>query len=406
MAMGERHTPGSGRDDVRLRGFADRVSLERALAWLDGLPARPGAEEVGVAESVGRVPAAPLAALRDHPPADRAGEDGYAVRSAETVGASAYHPVLLRLQDPAQVLAPGSAALVAAGAVLPGGADAILGFDAAQEAGADLEVIGTVAGGAGVERAGQQLRAGAPLAGAGLPISPQQAGLLASLGVERVSVVARPRVRLLVAGPKPAPGAPAGGDAHGAMLRALVERDGGSLEADGVGAGLREALRRAAAAPGADLLLVTGRSGTGPDDEAPLALAEAGELVLHGIALRPGGSSGMGLAGGRAVLLLPGDPLACLCAYELLAGRLVRRLAGRDPGLPHPTREAEVGRKIVSAVGFAEVCLVRLVAGRAEPIGVADFGGLAAAARADGFVVVPEPLEGYAPGARVTVHLY
>jgi molybdopterin molybdotransferase len=190
------------------------------------------------------------------------------------------------------------------------------------------------------------------------------------------------------------------------MLRALVERDGGVPEAIGAGAGVRDALRRAVGAPGADLVVATGRTGTGPDDEAPLALAEAGELSVHGLALRPGGSTGMGLAGRVPVLLLPGDPLACLCAYELLAGRLVRRLGGRHPGLPHATRLAEVGRKIVSAVGLVEICQVRLVAGRVEPLGVAESGGLSAAARADGFVVVPAALEGYAPGARVTVHRY
>ncbi|HYQ79994.1 MAG TPA: hypothetical protein VEP68_00765, partial [Anaeromyxobacteraceae bacterium] len=119
-----------------------------------------------------------------------------------------------------------------------------------------------------------------------------------------------------------------------------------------------------------------------------------------------GGSSGMGMAGGVPVVLLPGDPLACLCAYELLAGRLVRRLGGRDPGLTHPTCQAEVGRKIVSAVGFVEACQVRLAEGRVEPLGAPEFGGLATAARADGFVVIPEALEGYPPGARVTVHLY
>jgi molybdopterin molybdotransferase len=189
------------------------------------------------------------------------------------------------------------------------------------------------------------------------------------------------------------------------MLRALVERDGGLAEAWAAG-DLRADLVRAATAPGADLLLVTGRTGTGPDDEAPLALAAAGRLDLHGVAMRPGSSSGMGLVGARPVLLLPGDPVACLVAYELLAGRLVRRLGGRNPGLPHQTREAEVGRKIVSAVGALDVCQVRLVAGRVEPLGVLEWGGLAAAARADGFVLVPPALEGYPPGARVTVHVY
>jgi molybdopterin molybdotransferase len=277
-----------------------------------------------------------------------------------------------------------------------------VGFDAAEAAGDGVEIMAPVAEGAGVERAGQQLRAGAAASHALVrPLRPHDAALLASAGVERVAVVARPRVRVVVAGPKAG-----GADAHGPMLRALVERDGGAPKVSVAAASFREALSRALASPGPDLLVATGRTGTGPDDDAALALAKAGELMLHGVALRPGGTCGMGYAMGVPVILLPGDPLACLCAYELFAGAFVRRLAGRDPALPHATIEAVVGRKIVSAVGSVDVCQVRVSAGAVEPLGVAEFGGLAAAARADGFVIVPAPLEGYASGARVTVHLY
>ncbi|HEU4382210.1 MAG TPA: hypothetical protein VFR85_01805 [Anaeromyxobacteraceae bacterium] len=163
---GERQTSGTGWDDVRLRGFADRASLEQAQTWPDGVPSRPETEEVEAASSVGRVLAAPLAVPRDHPPADRASVDGYAVRSAETVGSSAYQPVPLRLQDPTRGLAPGAAALVAAGAALPEGADAILGFDAAQAAGAVLESFpaqgspGPRAGAALLENADPEVREG------------------------------------------------------------------------------------------------------------------------------------------------------------------------------------------------------------------------------------------------------
>ncbi len=195
------------------------------------------------------------------------------------------------------------------------------------------------------------------------------------------------------------------GEADGAMLEPLVARDGGTVEAVVRGAEGREAIARAVAGPGADVVLVVGRTGTGPDDEAPLALAQAGELALHGVALRPGGSAGLGFAG-VPVVLLPGAPLACLCAYEFFAGRLIRRLGGREPGFPHVVREAEVGCKIVSAVGFVDMCCVRWVEGRAEPVGSAEQAGLGSVARADGFVLVPAPLEGHAPGARVAVYLY
>jgi molybdopterin molybdotransferase len=276
----------------------------------------------------------------------------------------------------------------------------VLGFDLAQGVGDGVEALGAVPEGSGVARRGREARAGAPLAPSGRPLRPHDAAALAAAGVARLAVRARVRVRLLIAGPK------AGPDAHAPMLRGLLARDGAAPALAPAGAALGDAIAQTASDPGVDLLLVTGRTGTGEDDVAPLALARAGAVELHGVAMRPGGSVALGTAGRVPVVLLPGDPFACLCAYELVAGRLVRRLGGRDPALPHATREAQLARKIASAVGSVEVCPVRLRDGTAEPSGVPELGGLVAAARADGFVVVPAALEGYAPGARVTVHLF
>lgn len=391
-------------EDVRLRGFSSRASVEAAAAWLDARGQRLVGEEIAARDAVGRVLAGPIRAGASCPAATRAAEDGYAIRSRETIGAGAYNPLRLALQAPGAPLGEAAAVLVAAGTVLPGGADAVLPFSAAQVEGAWLEVTGAVAQGAGVEDEGHDVRAGAEPFATARALRPEDAALLAALGVDRVTAVRRPRVRLVVAGPKGAPGASS--DADGPMLERLVERDGGVVEGVLRGACDRAAIGAGVARPGADVILVAGRTGIGPDDEAPLALSDVGELALHGVALRPGASAGLGAAGGVPVVLLPGAPLACLCAYELLAGRLVRRFGGRDPGLPHAVEEAEVGSKIVSVVGFVDACWVRREGGRVEPIASAEDAGLGSVARADGFVLVPAPLEGYAPGSRVTVYRY
>ncbi|HTP27398.1 MAG TPA: molybdopterin-binding protein [Anaeromyxobacteraceae bacterium] len=389
-------------EDVRLRGFFDRAPLGEALAWLDACAPELPAEDIGVADASGRVLASAIEAPADFPAVDRAGENGYAVRAGDTVGAGAYNPLPFALHDGSTTLPAAAAVLIAAGDPLPPGANAVLPFEATQATGdASLEVLAALAEGAGVERAGQHFRGGALLVGPGRVLRPQDLGLLALLRIERIRAIRRPRVRLVVADPPPLHHLC---DANGPVLRALIERDGGTVESVASGAELRVAIARAA--EGADVVLVAGRTSTGRDDLAPLSLAAIGELAIHGVALRPGGSSGMGLVGDTPVLLLPGDPLACLCAYEILAGRLIRRLGGRDPGLPHAIREAEVRRKMVSMVGLVELCRVRFIDGGAEPMGSAEFGGLASAVRADGFVLIPPPLEGYAPGTRVSVYVY
>ena len=191
------------------------------------------------------------------------------------------------------------------------------------------------------------------------------------------------------------------------MLAALIERDGGTvvdrrrIERD------RAALRDAVRAPGADIILVAGGTGPGAGDEAAAALAEAGELVIRGVALRPGETAGAGRVSGVPVFLLPGTPAACLWAYELLAGPAVRCLAGRSAELPFAAREMLLSRKIVSEIGMTDVCPVRCTKdGEVEPLAPFAEAGLVAAAQGDGFVIVPEASEGYRQGAPVTVHLY
>lgn len=388
--------------DVRMRGFADRVPVAEALRWIDAQAQRSGAEEIAVASAAGRVLAAPVVARVDLPPEDRAAIDGFAVHAAATLGASDYDPVVLKPAEAAGPLIPGSAAMLAAGRALPAGADAVVPFELAQAKGESIEVFGPVAEGAGILRRGQDIRAGAALFDAGRRVRPGDVGLLAAFGIERIGVVRRPLVRLVVAGAKD--GAP---DADGPLLHSLVARDGGITESLVSDVAEEAELAAAIAAPGADVVLVAGRSGTGGDDVAALALAKIGDLAIHGVALRPGGSTGMGSVGAVPVILLPGEPLACLAAYELFAGRLIRLCGGRDAAFPHRTCEAELSGKIAATIGLVEFRPVRIAVGPvAAPLAVPDGGGLATLREADGFVLVPAALEGYAVGAPVRVRLY
>lgn len=361
--------------DVRLAGFSSRAPLVDALAWIDARTAALPAEHIALADAAGRVLAAPVASPVDWPGVDCAGQDGHAVRAAETEGASEYNPLPLATH-----------ALIAAGLPMPAGTDAVLPFAAAQPRGPALDALAPIARGAGVDRRGGALAAGSIAVAAGT-LRPEHIALLLALGADRAAAVRRPLVALAVAGPKSGP------DLLSPMLRALVACDGGRAEA------------AALPAAGADLVLMAGRSGAGPDDDAPMRLAGAGGVLeVHGIALRPGDSAGLGRIGRVPVLLLPGAPHACLAAYALLASRAVRRLAGIEPPGPGAGVERLLERKAVSAVGFTDVIPVRTSRTHATPLGAADAGTLAGAARADGYIVVPEASEGVPAGATVRVH--
>jgi molybdopterin molybdotransferase len=396
---------------------SERARLDDVDAWIDGWAAPAAAEDVALANAVGRVLAGSALAPLDLPPFDRAAADGFALRADETVGASAYNPLSFRLGPASAGVAPGGAVAVASGEPLPAGADAVIRLEHAMpEPPGAVAVIAPVFVGSAVERQGCHAARGSALLLASAPrLDAVDIGWLASAGLLHVSVVGRPRVRcVLVAGRTIEAGrAPAAGetfDANGPLLAALVERDGGETVDRRRTERSKEALRAALAAPGGaqgvDIVLIAGGTGSGSDDHAAAALAEAGALAMHGVALRPGGTAGAGRAAGVPVFLLPGSPAHCLWAYELLAGRAIRLMAGLSPELPYAVKTLRVARKIVSEVGTLEVCPVRRTGGgEVEPLPSFDEVGLAAAAEADGFVLVPEASEGYPQGASVTVYL-
>jgi molybdopterin molybdotransferase len=165
-------------------------------------------------------------------------------------------------------------------------------------------------------------------------------------------------------------------------------------------------LRAAVSGSTADVLLISGGSSVGQEDHAPALLAELGELAVHGVALRPASPTGVGFLAGRPVFLLPGNPVSCLCAYDLFAGRAVRRLGGRCAEMSYRTASLPLASKIASAVGRVDYVRVRIADGLAEPLAVSGASMLSTTTAADGFVLVPRDSEGHPAGDVVTVHRY
>jgi molybdopterin molybdotransferase len=309
--------------------------------------------------------------------------DGFAVHASASVGASSYNPIRLSLIS------------VAAGDALPAGTDAVVPLQLAEPHGrASIEIVEAVAAGDNVEQQGAVTKVGATLVPAGTRLEARHIGLLTLAGLSGVSVVRRPRVRILIAKPSKAGGSE---DSNGPMIRVAVERDGGvvgellTVERD------QMTIQAALVDTDADVAIVIGGTGPGTDDHSAAALADAGELAIHGVALRPGETAGLGrTVRGVPVVLLPGTPASCLWAYELFAGLAIRRLGGRAAELPYRSREMITARKIVSSLGMTEICPVRFGAGDTiEPLPSFAEIGLMAAASADGFVIVPQGSEGY-----------
>jgi molybdopterin molybdotransferase len=153
-------------------------------------------------------------------------------------------------------------------------------------------------------------------------------------------------------------------------------------------------------------VLISGGSSVGTEDHAPNIIREVGELPIHGVAMRPSSPAGIGRIGSTLIFLLPGNPVSCLCAYDFFAGRAIRRLSGLNPDWPHRSLRGRLRSKIVSQVGRVDYCRVRITDGQIEPVALSGASILSSTTRANGFVLVPSALEGYASGTEVEVLLY
>jgi molybdopterin molybdotransferase len=305
----------------------------------------------------------------------------------------------------------GEAVRIMTGAPVPDGADAVLPAEQTNEKDDVVEITGSVPPGKNVGAIGEDIQAGTVVLKQGRQLRPQDVGLLASIGVAAVDVVRRPKVRLLITGNELAQvGKPKSEhtiyDSNSWMLQALIERDRGELETRVQLADDEAAIANALQQPDADVILVSGGSSVGAEDHAPSLVEELGELAFHGIAMRPASPAGVGTVGDALVFLLPGNPVSCLCAYDLLAGPAIRKLGGGSASLPYIAQPFPLRKKIVSAIGRLDYCRVRIEEGQVVPIATSGASILSSTSRADGFVLIPEEKEGYAERATVTVYLY
>lgn len=406
--------------DPRMRGFRVRSTVEDAQHLIDARVGPLGAESVPLDHGYGRVLAESVVASVSVPPFDRAAMDGYAIRGEETFGADGSNPAPFRLVGRSRpgrafygMVMPGEAVEIATGAPVPQGADAVAKVESSRIDGSTIRIVEPTPPGRNVGRIGEDIRVGTMLFGAGRILRAQDLGVLSSLGAATLSVHARPSVAILITGDELLPpGTPPRdsciADMNSVMLAALVARDGGIPRVFGPVPDLREQLRSKILELGAanDILLISGGTSTGPEDHAPSIVAELGELAIHGVALRPASPTGMGFVGQTPVVLLPGNPVSCLCAYDFFGGRIVRRLGGRPPKWPYRPIDLPLGEKLVSSLGRVDYVRVKIVEGRVHPLATSGASILSGTSRADGFVVVPSGCEGYPPLAVVRTWCY
>ncbi|MBP1450094.1 MAG: molybdopterin biosynthesis protein, partial [Thermoproteus sp.] len=310
--------------------FHDLISLDEAVEALAARAKPLGTEEVGLLEAYGRVLAEDVYSQVDVPPFDRSTVDGYAVVSADVAGASELAPAALRLkgrietgQFPEFELGPGEAVEVATGAPVPRGADAVVMVEYTAERGGSVMVYRSAYPGENIMSAGSDISAGELVLRRCTKLTQREIGVLAAVGRPRVKVFKRPRVAVISTGNELAPpGAPlAPGKLYDvntySISAAVVEAGGVPIIKGIVGddpAQYKRALEEALAE--ADVVLLSGGTSAGLADLTYRVLGEMGELLFHGIMVRPGKPTVAADVGGKLVVGLPGYPSSALMIFH------------------------------------------------------------------------------------------
>jgi molybdenum cofactor synthesis domain-containing protein len=384
-----------------MRPFSSTISLNEARRRLDAA-VRPivRTERVRLEDAVGRVAAADITSPVDVPPFARSAMDGYAVVAADTAGASRDMPARLRQLDqiytgqPSTVtITPGTCAEIATGAPMPAGADAVVMVEETARSGDEIQIFTATTAGHHVARRGVDIGVGDRVVSAGEWLSPSRIGALAAVGCIDAEVFAKPRVAILSTGNEVAePGCALEPgqifDVNRFTLGAIVSLHGGKPEPQRTAQDTIDALVQSFdACAQADLIVFSGGSSVGERDLIVDAIAARGEMVFHGVAIRPGKPTAFALVKGVPFFGMPGHPTSCLSNAYILLVPFLRALAHLPPHAPRIVR-LPLGRRIVSAVGRHQFYTVRVANGVAYPAFKAS-GDITSLSQADGYIEIP-----------------
>jgi putative molybdopterin biosynthesis protein len=406
-------------DQEQFLNVVDRDTAERRW-WAAIRPAVLPSECVALADALGRILAADVAAEVDVPAFDRANLDGFALRAQETYGAAEHAPVRFRLNPeelataivPRLTVQPGTATPIATGGMLPRGADAVAMIESCQVEAGTILVYRPLAPGAGVSFAGTDMARGELVLRRGTRLSSRETGILAAIGRAEVSVVRRPRVAIVSTGdeliePGRAMRPASVYDSNSTMLADAVRELGAAPIRLGIVAdreGMLDAVMETARQH--DLVLLSGGTSKGAGDLSYRVLErKTPGILVHGVALKPGKPICLGAIGSTPVAILPGFPTSAIFTFHEFVAPVIRRMAGLRAE-EHHTIPARLPYRFNSERGRTEYVLVRLVQGAggltAYPMGKGS-GSVTTFSRADGFVVIGRHQEYIEAGEQVEI---
>jgi molybdenum cofactor synthesis domain-containing protein len=408
--------------------FRKLLSFDEAKQLLEQTfsPKPVGAEQVPISEAHDRVLAQDVVAPMNIPPFSRSTVDGYAVKAADTFGASEDKPVILRFcghvaigESPHVVVEKGLAAEIVTGAPLPDGADVVVMVEQTNQQGNSVLVHRPVSIGENIMAAGSDIRKNETVLKIGRILGSREIGVLAAIGLTEVCVYRRPKVAVLSTGAEvvePGKTLPPGKiyDINAHTLSAAVQESGGEPINLGIIPDKRDKLKKALekALDSADAVITSGGVSVGPTDFIPQVVDTLGKpgVIISGVAVKPGKPLTVAVVDGKPVFSLPGNPTSSLFMFNVFVRPILVKLAGRTEETL-PKVKAVAAQKMFPARGRRTFVMVNLAYDKAgtlivSPVPTGLSGAITTLAKADGFVEISEKRQFIDAGTEIDVYLF
>ncbi len=401
-----------------MKPFGTLLSFEKATDIINTsiLPVT-ATEKLKIDDCLNRILAEDIVANRSTPPFDRAAVDGYALKAKDTFSASRQNPVMLDVTDavyagglPQKMVNAGECIQVATGAKMPRGADAVVMIENVSREGNRIKVIKSTSPGSNIAPIGEDIKKGELVLKEGYFLSPANIGVLASQGLIHASVYRKPRVAVIPTGEeigsvgnklKPTQIY----DINSHTISAVVANNGCqpisfAISGDSIGE-LKETIE---AGLEYDMLVFSGGSSVGERDLLFGILEEMGEVLFHGIQIKPGKPTMFAIVKGKPIFGMPGYPTSCLMNAYILLLPALRKMAH----LPQKTSviiDAELSERVPGSTGRKQFLPVRLEGSTAVPI-FKESGSITGTAKANGYIVLNENVDIMEKGNMVKVTLF
>jgi len=405
---------------VKLKGFQELTLTDQALQlWFNALQiGAPKMAQVSLQDALGRVLSEDIVAQADLPRFDKSAMDGYALKSADTVGASQSKPAIFQLTENQEIEGK-QAKQIWTGNPIPKGADAVVMLENTLKDEGKLEVWSQLALNANVSKTGEDIKKGKVVAKAGARLNPYHIGLAAAIGYSQLRVAEKPKIGILATGNELAEvGSSLSGnliyDSNKIMIASVCKELGAETtdygiakdNVDEIADKIKEALKTQ------DAIITTGGTSVGGLDLVPDAVNKLGKpgVIVHGVALRPAMPTAVAMLEGKPVLILSGNPVASVIGFEVFGRPIVCRLLGMSKTEPRPMLKAPLSRNVASVLGRKTYVRVKVIlrGGKfiAEPVSAKGSGSISTMTQSNGFVVVPENREGISEGETVIVQMF